>query len=159
MRKIFIGIVGFLIITATAQATSEHYAKRSAELVRAGNLAAGQQDWDGAILMYERAVTADPKNVQAYYRMGQAFEQVNRPGRALKFYRTALSIEPNHLPTLEAQALALLKKDNVQKAEAALSKIKRICGGNGCDETSTVNEAIKEYLAVAVTPSGDDGTQ
>ncbi len=157
MRMVILGLgLVFVLVSAPAAfAAPENYAARSIELVRAGDIAAGQGSWDDAILFYERAITASPKNVDAYYKMGQAYERLERPGRALKFYRSALSIDSNHVKSLSAQALALLKKDDVEKAEAALTKIKRICGAAGCEETATVNEAIKEYLAAAVTSSDD----
>ena len=71
-------------------------------------LAAGQTQ--AATDKFEAALAADPRNRRAFLGMARAAEAEGLPGKAIRFYREALEIDPNDLTTLELQGLSLVER-------------------------------------------------
>ena len=59
-----------------------------------------QKLYDKSIEWYQRALTIDPKNVNARTDMGTAYFYTGHPQEALREYQKALEINPSHEPTL-----------------------------------------------------------
>lgn len=125
---------------------SQVYLEASAKLTSEGETAAAEDRLEDALLLYEQAVVANPKNVSAYVGLGQVHGALGNLGTSLKYFSVALDIEPTNLPALEAQALAFLERDEVDKAEEGLTKIRRICQGDDCDAANRLTRAIGDYL-------------
>ena len=142
----FKGLVAVAVLCAAPAwaGVSKKYREASEALVQAGYYA---ENAEGARDLFERALAADPGNVNALVGLGRAHEDLGRVGTGLKYYRRALTIEPNHRRALEAQALAFLKKDSLDKAERNRARLERICGRSGCDELDVVTQAISAHLA------------
>lgn len=88
-------------------------------------LAAGQRQ--GAVDSFEAALAADPRNIQAYHGLAKAAEADGLPGKAVRFYREALQIDPNNLVALELQGNALVARGATARAEANLERLKTLC--------------------------------
>lgn len=145
-RLILACALGTMIaVPATAQ-TSEKHQSLSRQLVAQAVVALHAEKADDAQLLYERALVANPSNIDALIGLGRSAEAQGRLGRGLKYYRRALEIEPNDHAALEAQALAFLKRDMADRATENRDKLARLCL-NGCDALNTVSEAIEEYFA------------
>jgi tetratricopeptide (TPR) repeat protein len=73
--------------------------------------------------------------------MARAAEAQGLPGKAVRFYREALELEPNDLAALEAQGLALVERGATARAGDNLERVKKICQGS-CPEADRLAAAI-----------------
>jgi superkiller protein 3 len=53
-----------------------------------------EKDWQGAIRLLESSVAIDPKQVQTWVWLGQAYQNAGQKGRAIEAYRKALELDP-----------------------------------------------------------------
>lgn len=147
------------IVFAGAATASDKYKDTSRILVSEASMALASEKAEDAQLLFERALVAHPANLEALVGLGKSHEAQGRVGRGLKYYRQALAIDPNAHAALEAQALAFLKRDMVDRAQSNRDKLARLCSA-GCDALSTVEAALDGYVAkdtvVADASSGQD---
>lgn len=143
----------FVILSLTLGASSaasaqnaEKYQKISTMYVTQAIEALNTGDASGAQAFYEKALVANPANVMALVGLGDAHSVQGRTGRGLKYYRFALEVVPNNKPALERQALAFLKKGNIDRAVSNQMILERLCS-NGCEALSLVNLAIADFHA------------
>lgn len=138
--------VGFVvgISTGVSANTAEKYQKVSAQLVAQANAVFSTQEYEGAKLLYERALVAAPANISALIGLGRTHEAEGDIGKGLKYYRQALEIEPNDKYALEVQTLAFLKRDMTDKADSNRDKLARLCA-KGCAALDVVETAIEAY--------------
>jgi Tfp pilus assembly protein PilF len=94
---------------------------------RSGNL-------DQANDLLESALAVDPRNRAAFVELAAIAKAQGLPGKAIRFYREALELEPNDVTALAGQGDALVQKGAVVKARENLAKIKRLCTGACPDE-------------------------
>ena len=97
-----------------------------------------------AISLLEKAVTAEPKNADAYNYLGFSHRKLGNTEAALGFYRRALEIKPKHLGANEYLGELYLELGELEKAEERLAVLDKTCFF-GCDEYSDLKEAIKAY--------------
>jgi len=106
-----------------------------AEALRtAGNLS-GAQD------MLESALAIDPRNRGAYVALGRVAQGQGLPGKAIRFYRDALALDPNDTIALSGQGEAMVQKGAVERARVNLTRINQLCKGN-CPPALALNAAI-----------------
>ena len=106
-----------------------------AEALRtAGNLS-GAQD------MLESALAIDPRNRGAYVALGRVAQGQGLPGKAIRFYRDALALDPNDTIALSGQGEAMVQKGAVERARVNLARINQLCKGN-CPPALALNAAI-----------------
>lgn len=163
MNKVFgvlsaAAVCGAIAIAGPVTATDK-YRDTSRILVSEASMALASEKAEDAQLLFERALVADPANLEALVGLGKSHEAQGRVGRGLKYYRQALAIDPNAHAALEAQALAFLKRDMVDRAQINLDKLSRLCT-SGCDALSAVEAALDSHVAksavVADASSGRD---
>lgn len=109
---------------------------------RAGNL-------EQANDLLESALAVDPKNRAAFVALAEIAKAQGLPGKAIRFYREALELEPNDLAALAGQGDALVQKGAVTKARENLAKLKRLCTGS-CPEEARLAAAIDKGPPPAV---------
>ncbi|WP_417449590.1 tetratricopeptide repeat protein [Kordiimonas sp.] len=126
--------------------TAERYRILSNDLVVEARVTLTAEKAQEAQALYERALVANPANVDALIGLGRAHEAQGHVGSGLKYYRKALEIEPNDKDALEVQAIAFLKRNLATKAEGNREKLARLCQ-SGCAELEAVSTAIEEYRA------------
>ncbi len=102
-------------------------------------LAAGNHQ--AATDSFEAALAADPRNRQAYIGMARAAEAQGLPGKAVRFYREALQIDPNDLAALELQGMALVERGAKARAEENLERLRKLCEGP-CPQADRLAAAI-----------------
>ncbi|RMB08524.1 tetratricopeptide repeat protein [Eilatimonas milleporae] len=141
---------------ALAHQTASKFQALSKDLTTEATSALSAADAERAQGLYERALVADPANVQALIGLGRAHEAQGRVGRSLKYYRHALELEPNELTALEAQALAFLKRDLVDRAKRNRDKLARLCL-TGCTALTSVDEALSQYEATETAEAETQG--
>lgn len=99
----------------------------SLSMLRAGEgqLAAGQTAQ--AMDSFESALAADPRNLQAWLGMARTAEAQGLPGKAVRYYREALAIDPNDVQVLALQGNVLVERGAKARAEANLDRIRKLC--------------------------------
>jgi tetratricopeptide (TPR) repeat protein len=117
----------------------------SVALVERGQAELAQRQYQAAADSFEAALAADPRNRMAYVGLARAAEAEGLPGKAVRFYREALRIDPNHLATIEAQGLAYLARGARGRAEENLERLKKLC-------TSACPPADRLAAAIARPP-------
>ena len=90
---------------------------------------------------FEAALAADPRNRRAYIGLARAAEAEGLPGKAVRFYREALEIDPNDLAALELQGMALVERGAKARAESNLERVKKLCDGP-CPQADRLAAAI-----------------
>ncbi len=99
----------------------------SLQMLAAGEAQLGARNTAEAIQNFEAALAADPRNRRAYIGLARAAEANGLPGRAIRYYREALQIDPNDLTALELQGIALVERGAKSRAEENLSRVKALC--------------------------------
>ncbi len=103
---------------------------------KAGNLS-------GAEDLIETALAVDPRNRQAYELAGRVASAQNLPGKAIRFYRDALLLDPNDVAALSGQGEAMVQKGAVERAKVNLARIGQICKGS-CPASVQLAAAIQK---------------
>lgn len=156
MRKALLPIAITTMITFVTPTVAQDYEAISASFAEAAQMALEKGDLLTAQAHFERALVANPDNVDAMIGLGKAHEAAGRTGKGLRQYRLALEMEPNYKPALLAQALAFIKVDEVERASANLAILERLCAG-GCREIESVRSAIDNHIASAENTPKTDG--
>ncbi len=113
----------------------------SLSMVKAGEALLAKGQTQAATDSFEAALAADPRNRKAYLGMARAAEAEGLPGKAVRFYREALELEPNDLTTLELQGLSLVERGAKARAQANAERIRTLCGGP-CPQADRLEAAI-----------------
>ena len=111
-------------------------------LTAAGNLAGAEDALEGALVV-------DPRNRAAFVALGQVAQKQGLPGKAIRFYRDALALDPNDLSALGGQGEAMVQKGAVERARANLARINQLCKGT-CPASATLAAAIAKGPPPAV---------
>jgi Tfp pilus assembly protein PilF len=124
---------------------------RSMALVERAKAARAAGNLSGANDLLESATVVDPRNRQAFVLLAEVARQQDLPGKSIRFYREALTIEPNDAAALAGQGQALVDKGAVSKARENLAKIKTLCGAKPCGEATRLAAAIAKGPPVTAT--------
>ncbi|MBI0474889.1 tetratricopeptide repeat protein [Sphingomonas sp. MA1305] len=100
---------------------------RSLQLLAQGKAAKAAGNLDGATDLLETALAVDPRNREAFVVLAETADARGLPGKAIRLYREALSLEPNDVAALQGQGEALVAKGAVTLAKANLAKIRTLC--------------------------------
>lgn len=109
--------------------------------------AAGKYDEAAGLL--ETALAVDPRNRGAFIALARVAEKQGLPGKAIRFYREALLIEPNDVVALSGQGEAMVAKGAITKAKENLARIKQLCVA-ACPEQLQLASAIERGSAAPV---------
>ncbi len=111
-------------------------------LFKAGNLVAAND-------ALETALAIDPRNRGAFVALGRVAQAQQLPGKAIRMYFEALSLEPNDVSALSAQGEAMVQKGAVERARANLARVKTLCKGE-CAPATQLAAAIAKGPPAAV---------
>ena len=140
-----------LLIAAGLSAGSAHAAPAqgagtpSHMMVTRAQAALDQGKTQAAIDQFEAALALDPANVAAYIGLGRAHAKADLSGKAVRFYREALTIDPNDLTALEEQGEVLAERGATQRAQVNLARIRTICKSE-CLHASRLASAIDKAV-------------
>jgi len=118
----------------------------SQALVDEGSRVQQAGDLDEAIGLYEAALAVDPGNRTAYIALAQVASAQNLPGKAIRFYREALRLDPNDVAALAGQGEAMVQRGAVEKARRNLVRIEALCTSD-CTEAGRLTSAIDKAAA------------
>ena len=116
---------------------------RSASLLAQGQAALKAGKLADAEDTLETALAVDPRNRGAYIALGHVALAQNLPGKAIRFYRDALTLDPNDVDALAGQGQAMMQKGAVERAKANLARIQTLCK-TGCAAQTTLAAAISK---------------
>ena len=130
---------------------------RAAALLTQGelNLAAGKLDY--AVDALESALTIQPGSVTILLELANATRKQGMQGKALHYYRLALTADPQNVDAISGEGAALVEKGAVERARRNLTRLQGLCGAN-CNATRELAAAIargpapKVVTAQQVTP-------
>lgn len=146
MRSAFITV---FILGMALGAASPVMASRSSDFLRRGEAEYAAGRYAVAVKDFERAIVADPMNVEAYSALARTYEAVGRKDRAEKYFGIALEIDPTNAGALEGDGLLALQSGHPDTAQEHLARLRELC--SDCAET--------RRLAEAVSATGKDATQ
>ncbi len=148
LRIAAFALLGALTLSQPAGAravTTENAPAVSEYLTQRGIKALDDSKKDEAILLFEQAVTAFPRNAKAFGQLGRAYEQKGDQDKARKYYGIALSIDPDDTKTLLWDGKAAVEADDLEAARTHLERLQRLCGT--CSEYRSLNEAVTAKAA------------
>jgi Tfp pilus assembly protein PilF len=93
----------------------------------AGDAALAAKKPADAIDAFEAALAVDPKNAAGFIGLAKAYEAEALPGRAIRYYREALALQPNDLDALAGQGEALIARGATTRARVNLDRIRTLC--------------------------------
>ena len=130
-------------------------APRTADPRAAGLLAQGQSalqagDTQGAVDAYEAALAVDPGYTPTLLRLAEAARASDLQGKAIRYYREALTREPDNLQALAGEGAALAEKGAVEKAKERLALVQQECGKGVCEAAQALSAAIARGPVVRV---------
>lgn len=130
---------------------------RASALLEEGRSAAAAGNVDGAIDAFESALTVEPGSVTVLLSLADATRRQGMQGKALHYYRVALTADPRNVAALAGEGVALAEKGATEKASRNLARLQTLCGKD-CSETRSLASAIargpspRVVTADAVTP-------
>ena len=104
------------------------------------------QNYAAALPLLQQVVARDPRTADAYNLMGYATRKSGDANGSLRYYTTALQIDPKHLGAHEYIGEAYLMLDRPQEAEQHLARLDSLCLF-GCSEYRMLKTAIAHYKA------------
>lgn len=117
-------------------------AVRSLEWVAKGKVAQAAGNLDGASDAFESALAIDPRNRAGFIGLGEIARVRGLPGKAIRFYREALELQPDDIAALTEQGEALVQQGAVDRATGNLTKLRAICGKKICPEIGQLAAVI-----------------
>lgn len=106
----------------------------------AASRAAG--DLQAATDAYETALVVDPRNRAAFIALGDVAREQGLQGKAVRYYRGALMLEPSDMDALGGTVRALVERGAVANARENLSKMKTLCRGE-CPQVAELGSLIE----------------
>lgn len=122
---------------------------QSVTLASEGRAQLAAKKYDDAINTLETALAVDPRNRGAFIALAEVARDQGLPGKAIRFYREALLLEPNDISALAGQGEAMVQKGALTKAGENLARIKQLCIA-ACPEQARLASAIERGPAVPV---------
>lgn len=123
-----------------AQRADDQIDARSVALLERGKAARAAGDLDTANGLIESALAVDPRNRAGYLALAEIARTQGLPGKAIRFYREALTLEPNDQAALRGQGEAMVQKGAVERAKENLARLKTLCGN--CADATQLAAAI-----------------
>ena len=122
---------------------------RSVALMTEANALFAVGKYDEASDLLETALAVDPRNRGAFVALARVANKQGLPGKAIRFYREALLIEPNDVVALSGQGEAMVAKGAITKAKENLARVKQLCVA-ACPEQQQLAAAIEKGAAAPV---------
>ena len=131
-----------LAMTASVGQGEDHVTDpRAAALVAQGRAALAAGHPQQAVDAFEAALAVDPAATAIFLELAEAARANGLQGKAIHYYRLALTREPSNLAALSGEGAALVEKGAVEKARRNLAKLQSMCGDN-CPEARQLAAAI-----------------
>ena len=129
---------------------------QAANLIAQGQAALAAGDPQAAIDAFEAALAVDPAYTPIYIDLAEAARQQGLQGKAIRYYREALSRDPGNFAAISGEGAALVEKGALEKAKKNLAKLQSLCGDD-CPETVALQSSIARGPSprLAIESKGD----
>jgi Tfp pilus assembly protein PilF len=138
-----------------AQRPDDQIDPKSLALLQEGRAAKAAGNLQGANDALESALAVDPRNREAFIVLAEIARGSGLPGKAIRLYREALTLEPNDLSALRGQGEAMVAKGAVERAKENLAKIKTVCA-SACNDATALAAVIAKGPPVTSTAQADE---
>jgi len=128
---------------------------RSLSFQKQGEAALAAGNYAAANDALEAAVVVDPRNRGAFVALGRVAQAQQLPGKAIRYYKDALLLEPNDIGALAGEGDALVQRGAVDRAKDNLARIKTLCKGD-CTAATTLAAAIAKGPPPLVQTAASD---
>lgn len=129
-RKLLFGMLVILLMHGCARTPQQKYAR----FIEAGNKQLENRDYTRAVLNFQSAIQAQPKEVDGYYRLGLAYLGAGSLREAIVPLRMVTELDPSHIEAqLKLSDLMLRTRDERLRRDAE-ARIQDILTGNPGDE-------------------------
>ena len=118
-----LGLVGLVLAGAVAVSCNSGKADPAGDALARGVAAQNAGKPEDAKRAYYETLAADPRNLLAFYNLGQIARVANKPGIAEGYYRQALEIDGSHVQSLFGLAYVRAQQDAVQDAIALYRRV------------------------------------
>ena len=108
------------------------------EMIKAGQA-------EEAIQKLWKYVDTNPEDADGYNLLGFGYRKNGQFDLSKKAYDRALGLDPKHKEAHEYLGELYLQTGQLEKAEAVLVELGRICSLEGCEEYEELKEAIADY--------------
>ena len=115
---------------------------RAAALVQQGRAALAAGNAQDAVADFEAALAIQPGHVAIYLNLAEAARKEGMQGKALRYYRVALKLDPSNQYAIAGEGEALVEKGAVAKARLNLARLEQLCGSKSCAPAQTLSAAI-----------------
>ena len=133
-----------LFLATTASVTSAQDREpdaRAAALIAQGQASLKAGETQAAIDAFEAALAVDPGYTPIFLELAEAARQDGLQGKAIRFYREALTRDPGNFAAISGEGAALVEKGALEKAKRNLARLQSLCGSN-CPETLALQTTI-----------------
>lgn len=127
----------------------------SIEWQKAGEAARRAGNYLGATDALETALAVDPRNRTAYIELAEVARAQGLQGKAIRFYREALLLDPNDVSALVGQGEAMVEKGAIAKAKENLAQAQSSCKAD-CGAVGKLAAAIAKGPPATVLSAKDD---
>ena len=81
-----------------------------------------------AVVIFQQAATANPKNAEAFSYIGRSYDEAGFTSRAYRYYQIALEIDPDELQALSWSGAIDVANEEPDQAREKLYRLERLCG-------------------------------
>jgi tetratricopeptide (TPR) repeat protein len=150
-------ILGFIVLMTVSHVMTTSHAAFAQVIFREDSgltkteyfLANGK--YTAAVDSANDVLTRHPLNADAYAYRGYAYAHLGQPKDALKDYKRALEIDPQHLGANKYLADAYLQKGDEARAMEQMQVLRVICGQSNCEELDELQAEIDQYKSAKQT--------
>ena len=96
-----------------------------------------------AVDALEAAFAIDPQYTPILIDLAEAARREGLQGKAIRYYREALTRDPGNFAAIAGEGAALVEKGAIERAERNLAQLESLCGA-GCPETQGLATAIAQ---------------
>jgi len=135
-------VVGTMASAGHGQRADSQIDARSVSLAQQAQAALTAGRHDQATDLYETALAVDPRNRDAYLGLARVAQAQRLPGKAIRLYQDALTIEPNDVNALSGQGQAYVQRGAVDRARRNLTRVQELCG-RPCPQATELSAVIQ----------------
>lgn len=136
-------VVGTMASAGHSQRPDAQIDARSVAMAQQAQAALTAGRHDEATDLYETALAVDPRNREAYLGLARVAQAQRLPGKAIRLYQDALTIEPNDLNALAGQGEAYVQRGAVDRARTNLTRVRELCGRSACPQATNLAAVIQ----------------
>lgn len=134
--------LAFAITASAGLGAPREAAPRAAALIAEGEAALNAGNAQGAVDAFEAALVVDPGYTPTLLHLAKAARANSLQGKAIRYYREALTRDPGNLAAMAGEGEALAEKGALAKAKERLAAVEKACGKAACAAAQSLTAAI-----------------